>query len=65
MSAFQMITAREARLLASDDHTHIAVARFQKGEGAYLARDYMEAMRWLNMNRDYFYPGTENVIKIR
>ncbi len=62
MSAFVPMTEAQAIAKAREQGlTHIAVARFADGVRASPCRDYMEAVRWLNMQRDYFYAGSESI----
>ena len=66
MSAFTPMTRDEAIAIAKrDGKTHIATIRMANGDASIAARSHREAANWVEMQRGYFYPGTDRIEEVK
>ena len=58
--------ALDAALAIDPDRpaTHVASIRMATGYAAYAARNALEAVHWINCNKGWFYPGSDQIHKI-
>lgn len=63
MSAFQTLNRKQAFDEAIRISGYVASYRAKNGYCHYAARTYGEANNWINFNRDYMYPGTDQIEK--